>query len=43
MMPHFPEAITTNMQIGNEFFEFKKRVTRKQRISNFSFILLKLM
>jgi len=39
----FSEAITTNMQIGNEFFVFKYLVTCKQKISKFTLILLKLM
>ena len=40
---HFPESITTNMQIGNEFFVFKYPVTCKQKILKFTLILLKLM
>ena len=39
---HFPEAITTNMQIGNDSFVFKYPVTCK-KISKFTLILLKLM
>ena len=40
---HFPEAITTNMQIGNNSFVFKYPVTCKQKISKITLILLKLM
>ena len=40
---HFQEAITTNMQIGNDDFVFKYPVTCKQKISKFTLILLKLM
>jgi len=40
---HFPEAITTYMQIGNDIFEFKYPVTCKQKISKFTLILLKLI
>ena len=40
---HFPEAITTNMQLGNDYFVFEYPVTCKQKISNFTLILLKLM
>jgi hypothetical protein len=40
---HFPEVITSNMQIGNDFFVFKYSVTCKQKISKFTLILLKLM
>ena len=40
---HFPEAITTNMQIGYDSFVFKFPVTWKQIISKFTLILLKLM
>ena len=32
---HFHEAITTNMQIGNDSFAFKYPVTCKQKISKF--------
>jgi len=39
----FPEAITTNMQIGNDSFVFRYPVTCKQKISKFTIILLKLM
>ena len=31
---HFPEAITTNMQIGNDSCVFKYPVTCKQKILN---------
>ena len=31
---HFPEAITTNLQIGNDFFVFKYPVTCKQKLPN---------
>jgi len=37
----FPEAITTNMQIGNEFFMFIYPVNCKK--SKFSLFLMKLM
>ena len=40
---HFPEAITTNMQLGNDYFVFEYPVTCKQKISKFTLILLKLM
>ena len=40
---HFHEAITTNMQIGNESFAFKYPHTCKQKISKFTQILLKLI
>ena len=40
---HFPEAITTNMQLGNDSFVFEYPVTCKQKISKFTLILLKLM
>ena len=40
---HFPEAITTNMQLGNESFVCEYRVTCKQKISKLTLILLKLM
>ena len=40
---HFPEAITTNMQIGNDSFVFEYPVTCKQKILKFPLILLKLM
>ena len=40
---NFPEAITTNMQIGYDSFVFKYPVTCKQKISKFALILLKLM
>ena len=40
---HFPEAITTNMQLGNDSFVFEYPVTCKQKISKFTIILLKLM
>ena len=39
----FPEAFTTNMQIGNDFFVFKLPFTGKQKISKFTLFLLKLM
>ena len=40
---HFPEAITTNMELGNDSFVFEYPVTCKQITSKFSLILLKLM
>ena len=40
---HFPEAITTNMQLGNESFVFEYPVTCKQKISKFTLILFKLI
>ena len=40
---HFPETITTNMQLGNDSFVFEYPVTCKQKISKFTLILLKLM
>ena len=40
---HFLEAITTNMQLGNDSFVFEYPVTCKQKISKFTLILLKLM
>ena len=40
---HFPEAITTNIQIGYDSFVFEYPVTCKQKISKFTLILLKLM
>ena len=40
---HFPQDITTKMRIGNESFVFKYPVTCKQKISKFTYILLKLM
>ena len=40
---YFPEAITSNMQIGNDSFVFKYPVTCKQKITKFTLILLKLM
>ena len=40
---NFPEAITTNMQIGYDSFVFKYPVTCKQKISKFTLIVLKLM
>ena len=40
---HFSEAITTNMQLGNDSFVFEYTVTCKQKISKFTLILLKLM
>jgi len=40
---HFPEAITTNMQIGYDSFVFKCPVMGKQKISKFTLMLLKLM
>ena len=40
---HFPEGITTNMQLGNVSFVFEYPVTCKQIISKFTLILLKLM
>jgi hypothetical protein len=40
---HFPEAITTNMQIGYDSFVFQYPVTCNQKISKFTLILLKLM
>ena len=40
---HIPEAITTNMQPGNDSFVFEYPVTCKQKISKFTLILLKLM
>ena len=40
---HFPEAITTNMQLGKDSFVFEYPVTCKQMISKFTLILLKLM
>ena len=43
MKLNFPEAITTNMQIGNDTFVFKNPVTCKQKTSNFTLIFLKLM
>ena len=39
----FPEAITTNMQIGYDTFVVEYPVTCKQKISKFTLILLKLM
>jgi len=39
---HFPEAITTNMQLGNDSFVFEYPVTCKQKISKFTLILMKL-
>ena len=39
----FPEAITTNMQVGNDSFVFEYPVTCKQKISKFALILLKLI
>ena len=39
----FPEAITTKMQLGNDYFVFKYPVTCKQKISKFTLTLLKLM
>jgi hypothetical protein len=41
--PHFPLSITTNMQNGNGFFVFKYPVKCKQKISNFTYFLLKLL
>ena len=43
MKLNFPEAITTNMQIGKDIFVFKNPVTCKQITSKFTLILLKLM
>ena len=40
---HFPEAITRNMQVGNDSIVFEYPVTCKQKISKFTLILLKLM
>ena len=40
---HFPEAITTNMQLGNDSFVFEYPVTCKQKISKFTLIFMKLM
>ena len=40
---HFPEAITTKMQLGNDSFVFEYPVRSKQKISKFTLILLKLM
>ena len=40
---YFPEAITTNMHIGNDSFVFKYPVTCKQKILKFTIILLQLM
>ena len=40
---HLPEAITTNMQLGNDSYVFEYPVTCKQKISKFTLILLKLM
>ena len=40
---HFTEAIATNMRIGNDSFVFKYPFTCKQKISKFTWILLKLM
>jgi hypothetical protein len=40
---HFPYAITTHMQIKNDFFVFNYPVTCKQKFSTFSLFLLKLM
>ena len=40
---YFPEAITTNMQIGNDSFVYEYSVKCKQKISEFTLILLKLM
>ena len=40
---HFPQAITTNMQIGIDSFVFKYPVTCKQKISKITYILLHLM
>jgi len=40
---HFPESITTNMQIGKDFFLFKYPGTSKQKFSKFSVFLLNLM
>ena len=40
---HFPEAITTNMQLGNDSFVFEYPATCKQKISKFTLIVLKLM
>jgi len=39
----FSEAITTNMQIGNDYLVYKYQVICKQKISKFSLLLLKLM
>ena len=39
----FPEAITTNMQLGNDSFVFEYPFTCKQKISKFTLILLKIM
>jgi len=39
----FPEAITKNLQILNDFFVFKYQVTCKQKISKFSLFLLQFM
>jgi len=38
----FSEAITTNMQIGNDWFVFKYPVMCKQKISKFTLFFLKL-
>ena len=40
---HIPEAITTNMQLWNDYFVFEYPVTCKQKISKFTLILLKLI
>ena len=40
---HFPGAITTNMQLGNDSFVFEYPVMCKQKISKFTLNLLKLM
>ena len=40
---NFPEAITIKMQIGNDSFVFQYSDTHKQKISNFTLILLKLI
>ena len=34
---HFPEAITTKMQLGNDSFVFEYPVTHKQKLSFFAF------
>ena len=35
---HFPDAITANMQLGNDSFVFENPVTCKQKISKFTLI-----
>ena len=40
---HFPEANTTNTQLGNDSFVFEYQVKCEQTISKFTLILMKLM